>query len=444
MTCELGDLSLKFLESGIEIRPHDLNIRTQRVNYSHAKAKVSHKAALLIEDVAYDGEPVEVYLAGTFQNRYLYPAETLEINRQDGFLKLYDARKVLDSGVLTGYYDEVEVFEIMDEIFEHRKDPYGVLKGWSATDPSLIDAEKQDAGEDVYEAVRGAGYSPPREWWSKPIVEAVGMLANKATWFSPDMEKNTFAGLDLEDVSPNQALRKLEQTFGFTSWVDRDGILWIGHPEVGTFDYHVVSGRPRDKAYSLSQYNIVRTDNPVTMVRLNGKTKWFKGDLENTPDKPGDELFPIAEAWVVGDDGDVAEGRVLAPEDPIDVWDLETLDAVARRYLAQANAEYRSGSIMFNSAASTEKAALVGMKPGDVVLVSNFIEECVDTMQGGAFTVEEVQHGLSTRRGWRTTVEVGVIPPEVDSMAVYYDATDDEAYSDLRSYRLNNGDPNYP
>lgn len=444
MTCGVEPVSLKFLGSGIEIRPYEISTRTPRKDYSHARLKVSHEAAMLIEERALNDEPVEVYLNDTFHNRYIYPAETLEINRKDGHLKLYDARKILDNGVMSGYHDEVQVYEIMDLILDARKDPYSVLTGWDATSEQVETAEKQTVTEDIGEAIYGNDYENPRNWWERPVSDAVGMVVNKATWFSPDMEPNRYEGLDLDDVSPNQALQTLEQTFGFTSWVDRDGTLWIGHPAVENATYHAVSGHPRDNRYALSQYNIVRTDNPITMVRVNGKTKWFRGDLENDPGNPGDELFPVAEAWIVGADGDVAEGHILVMEDHFDVWDLETLEAIARRHLAEKNADYRSGSMVLNASASTEQAALVGMNPGDVVVVSDVIEECSGHQSGGAFLIEEVQQSLSTRRGWRTTVEVSVIPPKVDATSLYYDATDDEAYSDLRSYRLNNGDPNYP
>lgn len=445
MTCDLnGGPDLVFLESGVSVKIRDLSTRSSRSRYSYAKIQVTKHDGDHIARNAVAWEPVEVRFDSHVQNRYIYPADSLEIGYDEAWLKIYDARKILDRGVLTNHFDEVEVGDVMDYIMSNKDDPYNALTGWEAVTPDLAEQSRQDAEEDIVEAIHGSDADAARGGWRGAVNGALGAAARFVGFMgkSDGMPHNSFKGLEFEDVSPNTAIQQLESMFGFTSWVENDGTLWIGQPEAIPTNRHAVSGLPSDKTYCMKEYNVTEGASPVTMVRLNGETHWFGGNMDGNiwnGGEPADELFPIAEAYIEDPvTGDVADGAVLAPDEPRNIWDLEALEDAAQQILLNQTLDFKNGSIVFNASASTEKDKLAKIDVGDVIMVADFISShCTNEADGGSYVVHEVQHKVSPRRGWKITCEVGSVPPNIQTSAVYYNASDDDAYSSLKSYRDN-------
>jgi hypothetical protein len=441
MTCSQGGAEIHFLKSGLAFEAFDLSTESEKTRYSHARVTVSDEAGKLMAQKAIDAEPVEVRIAGTVQNRYLYPEESLEIHRDNGRFRLYDARKILERGVVTEHFEEVNVGEVTNFIFENRDDPQNVLTGIRAVDNSLLQEEKQDAEEDIVEAIHGSGADAARSGWKGAINDAIGITADflGRAGKTQGMPHNTYKGLEFDDISPNDALKMVENEFGFTSWVDDEGVLWLGLPAMKPKNRHAVSGVPTDKAYCMKEYNVVKGAHPVSVVKVNGETHWFGGNTDGNVwngGDPADELYPMAEAWVEDENGDVAGGKVITTEEPLKIWDLDSLEDAARNMLISSSVDYRNGSIIFNGMASEQKEKLAAMTVGDIIMVADYVEgHCNKAAEGGSYIVSSIQHKFSPRRGWSVTVEVGSIPRNINTMAVYYNASEDLGYKSLKAYR---------
>ncbi|UBF22610.1 baseplate hub [Halorubrum tailed virus 25] len=435
MTCSLkGGPDLKFLESGLTLNIRDLTTRSSRGRYDHAKIQLSKKDGDLLAREGIPNEPVHVVFDEVVQNRYIYPKDSLEIGHREAWLKIYDARKILDSGILSNYFNEVEVGDVMDYILENREDPYNVITGWKAVTPETAEQSRQDAEEDVREFLLGADADAPQTGLiSGPLYNGIGALARFIGFMgkSQAMPYNTFRGLDFEDVSPNQAIAIMEDTFNFQSWVDNDGILWIGQPEANPQNRYIISGSSEDREYVMKEYNVTEGSNLVTQIEITGKTKWGVDSDILRGGESKNELFPIAKAYIVDDDGNPVPGPKLAPSRPVDIWDLAALEDAATQALVNEQLNFRNGTIVFNGAASKDKDTLAQMGVGDQVIVGDYISHhCANEADGGAYVVEEVQHKVNTRTGWSITAKVGTIPPEIDSASFYWNATDQEVFND--------------
>ncbi|NUC72538.1 hypothetical protein HTZ84_09490 [Haloterrigena sp. SYSU A558-1] len=442
MTCEHGGATVHFLVSGLEFDVFDLSTESEKTRYSHARLTIPDEGGKEIARNAKDAEPVEIRISGTVQNRYLYPEESLEINRENARLRLYDARKILERGVLSEHFGEVNVGEVTDYIFENRDDPYDVLTGIKAVNNALLEEEKQDAQEDIVEAISGSGSDAARSGWKGAINDGLAITADflGRAGKHAGMPHNTYKGLEFDDISPNSALKMVEDEFGFSSWVDNDGVLWLGLPAMKPKNRHAVSGLPTDKAYCMKEYNVVRLKNhPVSVVKVNGETHWFGGNTDGkiwNGGDPSQELYPMAEAWIEDEDGEVAPGKIITTDEPLKIWDLDSLEDAARNMLISESANHRNGNIIFNGMASEQKKKLAQMSVGDIIMVADYIEDhCNNAANGGSYIVTSVQHSFSITRGWIITVEVSSIPKSLKTMAVYYSPTSDEGYKSLKSYR---------
>ncbi|QRV15019.1 hypothetical protein JMJ58_19245 [Haloterrigena salifodinae] len=441
MTCQYGGATVHFLKSGLEYDVFDLSTEAEKTRYSHARLTVRDEDGKEIAREAVDAEPVEIRISGTVQNRYLYPEESLKIHRENAKFRLYDARKILERGVLSEHFAEVNVGDVTDYIFENRDDPHDVLTAIKAVNKSLLEEEKQDAQEDIVEAIHGSGSDAARSGWKGAINDGLAIAADflGRAGKTQGMPHNTYKGLEFDDISPNDALKMVENEFGFSSWVDNGGVLWLGLPAMKPSNRHAVSGLPTDKAYCMKEYNVVRGAHPVSVVKVNGETHWFGGNTDGNVwngGEPSQELYPMAEAWVEDEDGEIASGKVITTDDPLKIWDLDSLEDAARNMLISATQDYRNGNIIFNGMASEQKEKLAQMTVGDIIMVADYIEDhCNNAAQGGSYIATSVQHKFSPRRGWSITVEVGSIPKSIKTMAVYYSPDDDEGYKSLKSYR---------
>lgn len=429
MSCSITSPIITFLKSSRSFEIKDLSTRSSRSRYNMAKIKVSKEDAGVIAQNALHMEPVTVSFDGTIQNRYIYNTDSLEIHRDSGWLKLYDAQKILDRGVLTNHFVEVTVGDVMDYIIERKDDPHGAITGWKAVTPELVEQERQSSEEDIVELVNGSDADADTSGLGRAINSALGSISRFVGFMgkSNGMPYNEFRGLDLEDVTPNGAIKMLENMFGFASWVDNQGVLWIGQPEAIPNERHVVSGKPEDKAYAMKDYNVIEGAFPITLVRLNGETHF--NSLEG-------ELFPIAEAAIIDPvTGERAEGAKYSPDDSRSIWELEALEDAATQVLLQDAFSHKNGTIVFNGAASTEKEKLAKIGIGDIIMVGNAVSEhCNKQVDGGSWVVSEVQHKVSPERGWKVTCKVGSVPPEIETTSLYYDPANDDAYRDLESY----------
>lgn len=422
-----GGPDIIFEASGVQCKVRDLSTRASRSRYNMAKINVSKKDAEIIAGDTFNMEPVSVSINGNIQNRYVFPKETLEIGRDSGWLKVYDAEKILNRGGLSNHWHEVTISDFMDYIMSTKDDPYNVITGWKAASSDVVKKEVQSTEEAWTEIVRGSNADIDTDGVSGAVNSAIGylgMLANMS--IDP---AGVFRGVELDDETPNQALRKMENVFGVKTWVDESGVLWVGQPEAVPSNRHVVSGTPTDKSYVMKKYTVTKGASPITGVLLSGETH-ISAERRDT------EMFPKAAAYITDPEtGDRADGEVYSPDQSREIWELETLEQAARDMLLDAAFSYKNGTIKFNGAASSEKGKLAKMSVGDIIMVGNQISQhCNKQTDSGSWVVSEVQHKMSARQGWEISCEVGSVPPQIETDSFYYKADREYDWTDFVGY----------
>ena len=417
MSCDLkGGPDLVFPVSGLSYKIKDLSTRSARSIYDHARIRLDREDGEEIHQTVDDWEPALIEFDGVVENRYAYRKGSIKTTRKSARLTIYEARKVLDQGVLTNQYDTVTVSEVMDFAIDNRKDPYNIITGWEAAGES---------GSQTVESIDSIG-----------LIGTLGGIASEFLAALGLMREAEFRGIEIEDETPSQVIARIENMFGLTTWVETDGTFVIGQPEAVPKNYHSVSGDPMDSSYAMKSYHVLEGSFPLTLVKLTGETHWFGGAGIDTT-----QLYPMAEASIVDSETrEVKQGSNFVPEEPVNIFELESLETAAKNILISELMKYESGTVVFNGAASDEKAKLANMSFGDMIYVDPQISDyCKTVADGGLYTVTEVQHKVSTRQGWKITAEVALIPrpDEIETTAFYYNPEDDEAYTEMPSYQNN-------
>lgn len=421
MTCGLaGQAELEFPHSGISIGLYEVSTRSQRGKYSYAKIKIKREDGDRIAQEVEVQEPVLLKFGGHIQNRYVYQSESLRLANDKAWLHLYDARKILNQGLVSQQFDEVTLKDVVNYIVDERQDPYGVITGVNFPDDSASDTTREE---------------PSSTEQLSPGTSGVLKYANLGISFVGAVVKNVAlsivdsGGFDFDDISPNEALEQVETEFNVEAWVDTTGVLYIGKRESKPRNTHAIQSDLSKSPYVISDYNITEGVTPISQVHLTGTRQ-----MKETGIGIYEQFYPIAQANIPGQDG-----GVYAPDEPQRLRTPEALERAAERKLIQLYSQERNGSIIFNGFASDNPEILVTMGVGDTMAVADTIGGyCSKTVKGGLFVVEEVQHQINTRNGWKVTVEVGEIPPDVQSSSVWYNPNNDEEYKSLEQYQNEN------
>lgn len=431
MGCEIAEgFRLNFLHSNIILRSSDLSTRSERGHHAYLKAKISRRAGDLVDDHATVGEPVTLTIGGVTQNRYVYTAESLTLHSDEAWLTLYDARTVLDAGVLSKTYNETTLAEVVEFIFENRDDRWGVLDTYRIVDEAVAERSTQNFKEQINEFFYGDDYDTSNGDFLRLYEDANEFIYGFVASILP-VEKD-MGGFDFEDVTPGQALTAVEAEFGVEAWVDADGVLWIGEPTAKPTNHHIVPPDVDQSPYAIKDYNITEGAVQFTRVKYDGTTSMQSAGASILDVH---DLYPIAEAWSTDDDG-----AVFAPDEKVRLKTPAAVERRARLELLRLIADDRNGNVVFNGLASGNQDELATMTVGDLLLVAPEIENwCGKNHAGGLFVVEEVQHKVNTREGWSVVAEVGQLPiGGIQSDSFWYQPGSGERYEDLEAYRNDN------
>lgn len=430
MTCSLAsEAQLHFPVSGVTFGIYEVSTRSQVGKYSHAKIRIRREDGEIIEDKVAVREPAVLQFGDHVQNRYVYQSDSLRLKNDKAWLTLYDARKILNYGVLSNKYDEVTLEDVVSEIASERDDPFNVITGVDFPDESAI-AETESWKEQTVEATAGSGADSSGGGFLGIVESVYAFLLDIGT--DALFLRKDKGGFDFDDISPNDALKQVEAEFSVEAWVNEEGILIVGRPQSKPNHRHVIPPNMEDSPYVISDYNITRGVTPVASVHLTGTQTWKKtgsGVFDGNK-----ALYPIGRASIEGQ-----PGGVYAPEEPVRLRSVEAIERAARNKLIELSTSERNGNIVFNGFASSRPERLVTMSVGDTLAVApNIGQYCSKDVDGGAFVIEEIQHRIDTRNGWKVTVEVGAVPNNITTSSVWYLPERDEEYRTLESYTNDN------
>lgn len=428
MPCKLSESKVVFSESEIEIRPYEISINSEKTRFSHGKVKVSREAGELVRDRGEFGETVYIEIAGHKQDRYYLDKNSVKLQNSEAWITLYDALKVLDSGAVNRHFHDVTLETVVDYVFERRDDPLGVING-------VVHPKREEPV--TVQNMRGAffGQDDDEEGILDSINDAISNFIGDTLTVAAELH----TGADVPDTSIGftdetvlSCINKIEKQFLVEFWVDIDGFLHYTEPALIPTNAFVIGAK--DEAIRLKEYNVATISGKVNKVRLKSKYRYLTPAPEGSY-APFREvsmgMFAYAEAWIPG-----MEGESDTPEDPINVHEPVPLEYAARRRLLSHFMAYKSGNIVINSVASSEKRGIANLNVGDTILTDDEIEDhCNRDVETGLFVVNGVTHRINPRQGWETVVKVSGVPKEgIEQKSWLMDTKSNTRYEDIEDY----------
>lgn len=396
MTCSLSDAHLTFEASGIKIRAYEIDASSAYGAHDKIQVRVSRQAADYLMDNAIALEPISLYIDGKRIARGMVPEEDFIGYETDyfPFVNVASQRHILDYGTVDGKSEQT-LAEIIEWIVESRDDPFGVITDVQPTGSFDLDA---------YARFPHFDYNPDAHF----LADAINAIGEAGEWFYKaadaftlhQLSRSAFAGYSLHHITPAEALNVVQKEDAFYSYIDSDGVFWIGQPQQQAGVYVV---GPHDEMISLTDYAVAGQLNPVHSVTVIG------GLIHHTdaPDsglQRGTTTFR-AMARAIRTDIDEDRGEHIVVESRF--IDGERLIAQAKSKLLEEITGTTVGSLTINGfTGNAEAGDLRDIRVGHDVIVLPYNDCSVRDIDGGSFTVAGVQHRINTYDGWRVRLDV--------------------------------------
>lgn len=417
MTCGLSNARLELPTLGITVAAFNATIEQDVNRLDHAQIEVSRAAGELIGENLFVVQPAVLSFNDQQLVRLALEPEDVALSREKAVIRLRDPRVVLNYGVFGGVYERTTLGEIARDVFNARDDPAGVLVDirFTNTDESAVSESLDSRYSAVLEAAEtirrfvdpgyGARQSLNRdfdlgffEWEGALQGGVVKTVARKI---------EAYAGVDVEDggfefdaVSPFEAFSMIEREFEVVSWVDGDGVLWIGLPQLVGKPFVVSTYRG---GLLLREYDVVENASPVTGVIGYG-TYNIQDIFTGKAEVAGHEnvQLRVEATW-----NTETEGRVVSLE-PKRIQDPVHLANAAERALRFMVYDNTSGELTLNPVSSSDQfGSVFDLALGDQLVVVGVDAGCGRSIPSGVFGVHGLRHRISTEKGWELSVRVG-------------------------------------
>lgn len=440
MTCETGTWSIRFpsvagTDGPFEIIPTELNFTRTRGDFSIARGVFEPEIGGIMKphtrfadgalnrnvlvEVLHDGEPVYTL--------YFKP-DFASYGQDKTFIEFHDAQETLDSGVCDKQWSVVTLREAYEYAFEQR------------TDESLVSELKFSVPDEV--PTKLIGQQVTRHRFNRRMIRRIEQD-------STERLAETAYAIDFDKISPLKAIWMLNRKFRVTSWVDSDGVLWVGFPEAMS-NYHIAAEHDtRVWRYDADEVQIKHPREPLQQVHVEGA--WV--------DDPGLDT-DVVKWFNKGGTGDVRAVGVAYRTD-IDYGESisytnmkakrNALPGIAEAIFRERMKDANSGTVQIDTAFSGDFTDPAKVTPGDLIhLVPDddyFVDPQIDSGEVGdepdidpscgfvnneLYFVKEVQHDIS-HGFWSLTLDVGMYPDEVvgedavvDSTMRYFDPKSEE------------------
>lgn len=464
MFCEGSDeISFEFsTNSGytyLEIAPRSMEFDRTKGKFDYAQAKFPQDVAELLQSeidsesysVLKQPVPVDLKIQGNPIYRLLWTPDSARFTGSEIHVEFHDPQKFLSRGNVDLRYDNVKTRDIYEEVFEQREsEGPEIFKGIKFTDENqgyeelisryrgdsriinkrserFLDVLQQYRSQDVSEKKKQReGVDNPRE-----AIEKEGVI-------------NIIDGhgaVDFENISPLDAIERLNDKFGIETWAAPDGYFWVGTRK-GNEVRHLAA--PDDsRVWKLSEFNITPPRDPV--VRYIVKGGWDEDPSAST----AEELVPKIDALNVGTDEFRIEGVAHQPNVSFGQTMMEEADAkkdalegIAKQKLINKQREQWNGHIEIRpSLSGNEVSELRHVEIGDSIRtvppesdIQSDDEDsvCSTNINHQLFYIAGVQHGLTGAGNWTTRLDVvpylsgDLSPVDIETELQYNDPSDRE------------------
>lgn len=421
--CVLSNgVKIEFENQGIIIRPYEISTRSERHKFVYARAKISREAADLIQEKDAFYNPVFIKMGDVAHDRYYVPDDGIIYGDQQAWVEFVDPLKILENETIEGSYHSVQLGDIVSDILEARNDPNGLITGVEIVD--------SDAASQYSETMRGelGRYGVPdllaRGW---AALSKIGAYFQRV-----EIEEGGF--LFEDDTSLYDALSQVEDEYGVISWVDLDGVLSIGFPELKSTNAIGIYGDPSIDDVNISGYNVSRLENSLSSLEGRSTPFSYLNGKVHPHTTAQDATYFIAKAEIPQ-----LENNNRSLNNPVRVNNQEELESVVQRKFIDMFMNHNSGNIEFNGLASNNQDSLARLTVGDLIGVEPEIKRvCNRGIDGGAFVATQVQHKVNARVGWQITVSVSRLPPDdLRIISRVYDPSTQSLYKDLDDFEEN-------
>lgn len=454
---------LRFLDSGVEIIPLSVSYTSDGQNYRIARVKVTREAGVHIHENSTMPEPVELWTAGYRLTRLYIPKDSIRLTKDAATIRMMDPRHVLDADDLQYRNEDTTLGEIITEFRDwvmvskqEAVNPNGIIT--AVKTPDALDLAQQsqswDSKLDEYvgpmrDDAPDLGRSGQRLRISDTKFarnfrhSALNTVENMTGWLGEN------GGVDFEGLTVAGALHQIESVFQVSSWVDDNGVLWIGPQESQPELYVAGSGQ---HTWKLLEYNVTEDAHKTKAVVVKGDYEVRNDTTEGTyMDAPTQSMrirkfgYATMKPPANVDVYDTPIGTVTAQEyqsiygeypseyvpqatydfpkwrahenatteiRTMNTTDGEALERAARRRLLRTIYDEKAGSVTINPLASDFKAGQPqSLRVGDYLgVIPNGHDDCMTgSLSPSAFVVNRITHELSPRKGWTMKVGVGAI-----------------------------------
>lgn len=433
MACR-HDWTIKFLHGEgepFEARPITMSLKFPRKEYQFCRATFPEEVGKQMEPHTanengklYGYTPVDILYDGEQITRMVFRPDWADYARKRTHVQLHDLHKTLASGAVDIQKHVAKIKSVYKELIEQADNNF----------VTSLDDDNFQLPDDKRKWFDGEGFGTP-------------LTTPKSERFIKDFF-NAELGIDLEKVSAEKAIQRLNQIFNITSWFNNNGELIIGVPEVDE-QQHIAAPND-DRVWRYKEVDVTHGREPVKKVLVEGK--WI--------DEPGWGGFDEAAASIAGvfggggREGKDVKAFGVAERTDIDYGTIfavkntnvskEKLPEVAKVALSERMKDKNDGTVEIDPGLSgTYESHPTEIKPGHRLRVipddklynqptaesGNLFDApdnpelaCGNIIHNENYLVSEVEHNVNEGGGWNLFVDVGLISnPPVESRLEYYD-----------------------
>jgi hypothetical protein len=444
MTCDhVWTIKFRDVNYGepFEVRPIEMSLKMSRHEYDFCRAKFSWevgeemKPHTRYEDGALYGiTPVDVCYNGTAIQRLMFRPDWADYSSENTHLQFHDLHKALSNGTIDEQRQTVQLEDIYQTVVE-------------AASNRLIDTINFTVPDEQVRSLYGE------------ITTAGRAGAHRRQQIEQDNTKKAVKSdyaVDFENISPENALRRLNKKFRLKTWVNREGELVVGLPEANSIRH--IAASDDERVWRYKDPNISHGREPIKRAIVEGA--WV--------DEPGlggiDDGIDEVASWFNGDDQGGADVKAMGIAERTDIdygtefavkssnAKRDALPEIAILALKERMKQQNAGTVEIDPELSgTEVSNVLDLDPGDflhLVPEDDYFDnptassgkvgdkpEDMDEVCGGfvnneAYLVSEVEHSVTDTGEWQVFADVGMYPDVPIDGSMSYFEPDDNSWVD--------------
>lgn len=417
--CGVGNVELHFENSGIKIRPYELDIWRNKGQLDYSRVRISEEAGSLLMEKSNDYEPVKIMSDGTIISRQFVEPDTLEVSRDDAFLNLLDELGIfkyvqLDKDFNLGLFEQIDdgswtledvINHIVLEVKNSSVNEYNVIEGWSESGMGTdIDQDRASIDE-------GGAISQAFDKVTLGIATAIAdyTVEKLAGLHAVEIEDVDF---DFKDKTALQALHMIGSEYGidFFTLNDGNGFVYAGK-KLDTFKIYP-AGFPNG-FYNLIGWSIPRTMSTPYAVRVEGKKLMDLSEYKRSSE--ADAKPQNVRSYGVAIRNDISGGNVYKKQAPKGAG-INELVEIAENQLTELAEKGESGTATIDVMSSDQEllnnsqSDIRRIDVGDFLALDDHKNICRNISgnyaDGGAFLVTSAHHQINPRKGWHVTTDI--------------------------------------